>query len=351
MDDHSLPQKRPPQLTRRHVLAAGAALSVRAAGSATRPLGPWPATAPARSDQALIAITLDLEMSRGFPTPDQLHWDYRKGDLDSATRNYVVQLADRAAARGGRIHCFIVGQVLEQEDTGWLSELVQRGHRVGNHTYDHVNIKATHPDDLQTRFKRFPWLAAGREPAELIRDNIRMTSLAIRAGLHTEPAGFRTPGGFAAGLADRADLQRMLLDLGFKWVSSQYPAPAMGKPRTPATDRVFSDITAAQARAQPFVYPSGLIEIPMSPPSDIAAFRDAGWNLSDYLKAVRLGVEWAIEHRAVYDFIAHPSCLGVVDPDLKTIDLICNLVERSSGRARLVDLDVIAQSVRADRPA
>ena len=89
----------------------------------------------------------------------------------------------------------------------------------------------------------------------------------------------------------------------------------------------------------------------MSPPSDIAAFRDARWPLVDYLKAIRAGLEWAIEHRAVYDFIAHPSCLGVVDPDLKAIDLVCDLVEASDGRARLADLETIAREVNTRLPA
>ena len=31
--------------------------------------------------KALIAITLDLEMSRNFPTRETTHWDYEKGNL------------------------------------------------------------------------------------------------------------------------------------------------------------------------------------------------------------------------------------------------------------------------------
>jgi hypothetical protein len=40
---------------------------------------------------------------------------------------------------------------------------------------------------------------------------------------------------------------------------------------------------------------------------------------------------------ATFDFLAHPSCLGVVDPEFKTLDLICRLVEESSGCAELTD--------------
>jgi hypothetical protein len=47
----------------------------------------------------------------------------------------------------------------------------------------------------------------------------------------------------------------------------------------------------------------------MSPVSDIGAFRNGRWRLEGFLRVVRLGLEWAIDHRAVYDFLGHPSCL------------------------------------------
>ena len=35
---------------------------------------------------------------------------------------------------------------------------------------------------------------------------------------------------------------------------------------------------SAQAQAQPFVYPSGLVEVPMSPVSDVTAMRSGRWS-------------------------------------------------------------------------
>ena len=61
-----------------------------------------------------------------------------------------------------------------------------------------------------------------------------------------------------------------------------------------------------------------------------------------FLEAVRRAVTWTIEHKAVFDFLAHPSCLGVVDPEFKTIDLICDLVKAAGDAAEIVDLDQIA---------
>ena len=64
------------------------------------------------------------------------------------------------------------------------------------------------------------------------------------------------------------------------------------------------------------------------------------------LEAIRLGVEWAIAHRAVFDFLSHPSCLYVVDPEFRAIELICDLVAKAGDRAAIVDLGTIARRAK-----
>jgi hypothetical protein len=320
-------------LDRRSWLAASAAT-----GLATVGLG-----ADETASRALVAITLDLEMSRNFPTWETTHWDYEKGNLNAETIAYVVEAARRVKARGGRIHFFVVGRTLERENVDWLKRLADDGHPIGNHTYDHVNIRATKPEEIQFRFQRSPWLIAGRQPAEIIRDNIRLTTAAMQSRLGVSPAGFRTPGGFANGLADREDLQKMLLDFGFTWVSGKYPGHSVGKAGEEPTAETIRSIVESQAQSQPFRYPSGLIEVPMSAISDIGAFRTGRWKLEWFLTAIRAGVESAIERRAVYDFLGHPSCLYVTDPQFKTIDMICDLIDRAGGRAALADLTTISK--------
>jgi peptidoglycan/xylan/chitin deacetylase (PgdA/CDA1 family) len=328
-----------PAFSRRQFL--GATL----AGGASIASLPRPAAPPSRPArrQALVAISLDLEMSRNFPTWEQTHWDYDKGNLNAETKRYAVEAARRVQAHGGVVHFFAVGRLFEQESVAWLKGLVVAGHPVGNHTYDHVNVKATRPQDIQYRFNRAPWLIDGKKPHEVIRDNVRLTSAALKARLGVAPAGFRTPGGFADGLTDRPDVQRMLRELGFRWVSSKYPAHPLGKPGTEPTAAVLRGIVQAQAQAQPFVYPSGLVEVPMSPISDITAFRAGRWKLAWFLRAVRQAVEWAIEQRAAFDFLGHPSCLYVTDPKFEAIELICSLVKKAGDRAALVGLDAIAR--------
>lgn len=298
--------------------------------------------------KAMIAVTLDLEMSANFPTWESTHWNYEKGNLDEATRKYAVDAGQRVRAAGGHIHYFCVGRVLEQPDAEWLKSLAEDGHPIGNHTYDHVNVLAEKPTDLQFRFQRAPWLIEGLSTEQAIRENIRLTTHALRHRTGIENSGFRTPGGFADGLSGREDVQRILLESGFRWVSSKYPPHANSQPGQQPTQDVYDNIIARQKDAQPFVYPTGLIEIPMSPISDIGAFRTGRWELKWFREAVRQCVLHAVEHRTVFDFLAHPSCLGVVDPEFEIIDMICTLVRDAGDAASLVTLDDIADMTASE---
>jgi hypothetical protein len=327
--------------TRREFLAASLS-----AGTGVLCARALPAEQPSDNDKprkAQIAITLDLEMSRNFPVWEETHWDYEKGNLNDQTKRYTVEACRRVKAAGGVLHAFAVGRVCEQADIDWLREIAAAGHPIGNHTYDHVNVTATRPEDIQFRFRRSPWLIEGRSPAEVIRENIRLTTVALKNRVGIDAAGFRTPGGFSTGLIDRPDVQQMILESGFRWVSSLYPPHELGEPMSEPTDEVFDSIVAAGAKAQPFEYETGLIEVPMSAPSDITAFRGGRWQLEWFLEAVRRGITWAIENRAAYDFLAHPSCLYVTDPKFRAIDMICELVRAAGDRAEIVDVGTLAQ--------
>lgn len=292
--------------------------------------------------KAQIAITFDLEMSRHYPRRDMLEWDYQKGNLDEPTKQYSVEAARIVKERGGLMHFFCVGRVLEQPDVAWLKEIAAAGHAIGNHTYDHVYVLAKTAVETQFRFQRSPWLVEGQSAADVIRENIRITTEALKQRCGIATNGFRTPGGFATGLNGREDIQQMLLDQGFTWVSSKYPAHKAGEPMQPPEDDVYADIVRAQGEAQPYVYPTGLIEVPMSPISDVGGFRTNFWKLDYFLKATRQSVEWAIETGSMFDLLCHPSCMVVEDPDFATVKLICDLVQQAGDRAEIVTLESIA---------
>ena len=293
--------------------------------------------------KAQIAITLDLEMSRMYPKRDMLEWDYQKGNLNEPTRSYSLEAARVVKDLGGVIHFFCVGRVLEQANIEWLKKIAAMGHPVGNHTYDHVNVWAAKPEQTQFRFQRSPWLIRGQTTQEIIRENIRITTLAMKQRAGIDADGFRTPGGSSVALDEREDIQRMLLDEGFTWVSSKYPQHMSSKAGESPGDEIFASILDAQKQAQPYVYPTGLIEIPMSPISDVGAFRTSRWKLEHFLKSVRQCVQWAVENRGVFDFLCHPSIMYVEDPEFETVKLICDLVKQAGDQAEIVGLNTIAK--------
>jgi peptidoglycan/xylan/chitin deacetylase (PgdA/CDA1 family) len=338
-----VPQKSNNLITRRAFLGGTVAATMGAAAVWGRGT-----VAPAER-KAKIAITLDLEMSRHYPKRGMMEWDFEKGNLDADTKRYAVEAGKIVKDRGGLIHYFCVGRVFEQPDISWLTGLVVAGHPIGNHTYDHVNLKAKTPTDCQFRFQRSPWLVRGKTVPQVLRENIEQCTIAMKERVRLMPDGFRTPGGFYNALDDRPDLQEMLRELGFKWVSSKYPFTSEGKPHEEPGPEFYAKIADASRRSQPYVYPSGLIEVPMSPISDVHAFRSLFWKRDWFLKAIRMAVERVIEERATFDLLAHPSCMVVEDPHFETFKLICDLVEESKGRAELVGLDALAAEARASR--
>ena len=181
---------------------------------------------------------------------------------------------------------------------------------------------------------------------EAIVENIRLTEMAMKTRLGVMPNGFRTPGGWPDGLLGHPDLQTMLLKLGYTWVSSMAKGVNI-KPENP-DENDFRAVAEAQEDSRPFVYPTGLVEVPMSLLGDVAAFRrkEKKWKIGDFLKMLERCVQWAIEHRAVFDLLGHPSIMQWEDPKFQTYELVCDMVAQSSGKAAVVGLDTIAERVR-----
>ena len=186
--------------TKNHSLTRRSFVAGAASAAASCALSQSPAAADHHDDDvALIAITLDLEMSRNFPIWEDRQWDYQKGNLTDEVKKYTLDACRRVKDRGGVIHSFAVGRVLEHASVDWLKEIAAEGHPIGNHTYDHVYVLAKELDNLQFRFQRAPWLVDGMEVEDVIRQNILMTREGLKQRVGIEEAGFRTPGGFAGG--------------------------------------------------------------------------------------------------------------------------------------------------------
>ena len=306
---------------------------------------------PAADDsKALIAITFDLEMSAGYPIKgkrrDTYPWDYQKGNLNDETKKYTLEACRQVKKKGGVLHCFLVGRVLEHASVDWLKEIISEGHPIGNHTYDHVRITAKTLEEVQYRFHRAPWLISGMTPAEAISENIRLCELSMEERLGIKPVGFRAPYGFKQGIADRPDVQELILSLGYTWASCKHHGPDGVRVSDPQ-ESDFDAIVATHAAHQPFFYSTGLLEVPPSPTTDVGAFRSRSWKLEHFLRLIEKSVRQAIESSAVYDFTVHPSIMYVEDPEFRSVNLICDLVNAAGNRAAVVGLDAFAR--RAER--
>src|SRR5579863_9101834 len=106
------------RIDRRGFLRAGVAAGLAGAVGARGSAADQPTQDP-HAGKALVAITLDLEMSRNFPRREDMHWDYEKGNLNEETKRYATEACRRVKAAGGIVHLFAVGRVCEQENVDW----------------------------------------------------------------------------------------------------------------------------------------------------------------------------------------------------------------------------------------
>ena len=155
----------------------------------------------------------------------------------------------------------------------------------------------------------------------MIRDNIRLTTAAMKTRLGIDAGRLPHARRLRQRPADRPDVQQMLrtgLRPGSAACTRRTPIGHVGK--EPGDD-VFDAIVAAQADGAAVCLPDGLVEVPMSPISDIGAFRNGRWRLESFLEGDpprrRSGPSTT---GAVFDFLGHPSCLYVTDPEFRTID-------------------------------
>ena len=311
---------------RRFLAAAGAGATAAAAGAGVN-------LRAADGDRALVAITLDLEMSRNFPARTDTHWDFEKGNLNDETKRYTVEACRRVKAAGGVLQLLRGRPGLRAASTG-----SRRSSRP-------AIPSATTPTTTSTCWPRGrrtsssgssgSWLIAGRAPSEVIRDNIRLVN--SRRGCR-RVLGIATPAGLShprwpspTGCERRPDLREMLRAAGLGWVSSLYPR----HPNTPAGEEpgatIYDSIVRAQADAQPFVYPDGLIEIPMSPDQRHWAPSSTGrWQLESFWKAIDLaGLTWATR-------APRPSSIFLAIPHACTSPTPSSLAPSTSIYRRLV---------------
>lgn len=297
-----------------------------------------------------VQLSFDLETVTNFPYWTDF-WNNRKGTIDHATKKYVELINAKCERYGAKAQYFLVGSMFEDPDVDYLKKTVAAGHAVGNHTYTHVNIKAQEVDELRGIFDTVPWRAAGLTAQEAVRQEIKMTTEAIKTQLGVEPKGFRSPGGFVNGLQDAEAVQKMLMEEGFWWVSSHYNDCIFENHYKPSTfeefhkvdiDTMTNAFNLSEKGLQPYRYNNGLVELPLSGITDVVAWRGYGANLGDWLQMISAGVDYAHEHGILFTLTTHPAVLAAIDPFCQTVDVILQRAMSKGCDVWLPDMEEIA---------
>ena len=187
-----------------------------------------------------IALSYDTDMAGGYAPDGVCH-----GRTAPFLAEYMLRLCETAEQFGARLHFFQIGNGLEEnQDVGYLREILARGHEVDSHTYSHAPLIT--------------------EDLELLDEELARTNGLFEERLGHTSTVLRGPGGYADGLRGRAENQRIILDNGFRWVSCEY------------SDRLRSgDYDAAVANPSadvPYAYDTGLIELPIQSWTDRSFF-------------------------------------------------------------------------------
>ena len=237
-----------------------------------------------------ISLTFDVEMCTNFPYWTCV-WDHVKGCLDHENKVYVGKLADIADEYEVPFHWFTLGRTYEDEDLGFLRRLVDAGHAISNHTYHHVNVLAEEFDQLQVTYRNDPSMAEEfATPLDVIRHEIRKTNDIIEERLGVRPIGFRTPGGFANGLARSPEAQDLLQEEGFVYASADFRYPIQ-RERRPTWEELCEALAWSLEHLQPYHYPNGLLEIPLMGITDIWAFRVLDLDREEWLRLLEFGID------------------------------------------------------------
>lgn len=288
-----------------------------------------------------LSLTYDIEMCTNFPVWEDV-WDHLKAAIDQTTKDYVAGLADIAAERGVKLQFFVLGGSFEDPDLDYLKRLVADGHALGNHTYRHVNVLAKTFPELQITYRNDPTLADGYDdPLAAKAGEIAETTRQMVEHLGVRPRGFRTPGGFQTGLAPVPEVQQVLLDQGFDYCSGQYRLPLRENPTH--ADRE-DGVRWSVEHLQPYRYPTGLLEVPMTGISDIWAFRNQKISLDEFIALTSHGLRVAAEAGGCYSALMHPQVMAARDPDRQAIRALLDL-------AGSLDAEVVTNDQIADRVA
>jgi peptidoglycan/xylan/chitin deacetylase (PgdA/CDA1 family) len=260
-----------------------------------------------------VALSYDLEMCKGYSTEGINH-----GRIMPPVQEYTLRLCDVAERYNTRLHFFFVCNGLEEDDISYLEEVVRRGHTIDNHTYSHQGLATMSPEELDKELSR---------ANQLLEQRLNITSTVLRG-----------PYGYENGWNDLHHENRLIiLKNGFKWVSGEISEDVYHN------DRDYW--VSAPSRTMPYVYPEGLVEIPVQGWTDrmwfdlrpeidqsiVATWRyryghkpvPEGWKadwladnaLDDWISLNLETLDYAYQHRLLWVPAWHPYTHYLHDPE------------------------------------
>ena len=207
--------------------------------------------------RAGVAITYDTDVAGGYAPDGVCH-----GRTAPFLRDYILRLCEVAEEYGVKFQFFQIANGLEDDEVvSHLKEVLSRGHAVDCHTYSHLNLAYTPPDELEGDLE-----LAGR----LFQERLGFRSRILRG-----------PGGYRHGELPEAN-QRVILRHGYRWVSGEVDYDLHGGG--------WEYAVSSPSRGRPFTYPTGLVEVP------IQGFTDRMWFEGEKMADGEAYEKWRREH-------------------------------------------------------
>jgi peptidoglycan/xylan/chitin deacetylase (PgdA/CDA1 family) len=260
-----------------------------------------------------VAFTYDTDMAGGYAPPGEgCH-----GRTAPFVADYMRRLMDAAERFDARLHFFKIANGLEEgRDYSVYQDALRRGHDVDCHTYNHLNLAYTPPEELD--------------------GDLRRANALLREKLGVEPTILRGPGGYPAGALGE-DSRRVILANGFRYVSGEYNGGEY--------QATLEDSACDAGRHPPHRFPDGLVELPFHGFTDRTFFDQAacadegayqrwreqwghravppGWRcpwtapdaLARWIGLLKKCVDHAYEKRLLYVFCSHPYSHYLHDPE------------------------------------
>ncbi len=241
--------------------------------------------------RGVIAIGFDIErmfeseepyFTDNPPPLKSVSYPGPKWQLTPACIQYVRKLMDIADRHSTKVQFFALGHSVEASPD-IFSEILARKHALGQHTYSHLSLNANTNQVMDEVFKT---------------QEIFFRKLGLR------PIGLRAPGMYSHGIDALQELQGRLKTAGIRYVSTRY------------------DQSRSMEEMQPYLLPSGLLEIPSFGYSDRNYTHKLQNTLQAWTSYIRDQVRQACDRKLIYTPDLHPCLEAVLDPQAETLETI-----------------------------